>query len=42
MFPSGHARNTTADLIGILQNKFTQLGKIAIKDEAELNEYILF
>lgn len=33
MFPSGHARNTTADLAGILQNKFMNLGKIAIKDE---------
>lgn len=30
MYPSGHARNTTCDLEGILYNKFTVLGKLAM------------
>lgn len=34
MFPSGHARNATCDLVGILNNKFNQLGEIAIADKA--------
>jgi 2-methylcitrate dehydratase len=29
MFPAGHARNTTADLKGILDAKFAMLGKLA-------------
>jgi 2-methylcitrate dehydratase len=29
MFPSGHARNTTADLKGILDAKFAMLGRLA-------------
>jgi len=32
MYPAGHARNTTADLKGILLNKFKTLGKLAVKD----------
>jgi 2-methylcitrate dehydratase len=36
MFPSGHANNKPANLEGILENKFQNLGKIAIKDENEL------
>jgi 2-methylcitrate dehydratase len=32
MYPAGHARNTTADLEGILQNKFATLGALATKD----------
>jgi hypothetical protein len=31
MYPSGHARNTTADLAGILDAKFRMLGSIACK-----------
>jgi 2-methylcitrate dehydratase len=38
MFPSGHANNKTADLEGILKNKFANMGRIAIKDETKLNE----
>jgi len=30
MFPAGHARNTTADLRGILDAKFSLLGKLAM------------
>jgi 2-methylcitrate dehydratase len=36
MYPSGHARNTTADLKGILANKFEQLGKLAMDDPKPL------
>ena len=32
MYPSGHARNTTADLQGILDNKFAVLGALALSD----------
>lgn len=32
MYPAGHARNTTADLKGILAHKFTVLGKLASDD----------
>lgn len=32
MFPAGHARNTTADLTGILEHKFRTLGDIAVSD----------
>jgi len=38
MFPSGHARNTTANLTDILSNKFQTLGRIGIADETELNK----
>ena len=30
MYPSGHARNTTADLEGILQTKFQRMGELAL------------
>jgi 2-methylcitrate dehydratase len=33
MYPAGHARNTTADLNGILEHKFNALGRIAVADE---------
>ena len=32
MYPSGHARNTTADLTGILETKFDLLGTLALDD----------
>ena len=32
MYPAGHARNTTADLRGILEHKFTLLGGLASND----------
>ncbi len=32
MYPSGHARNETADLDGILTNKFDVLGHLALED----------
>ena len=30
MYPSGHARNTTANLEDILHNKFRRLGELAV------------
>eukprot|EP01006_Ploeotia_vitrea_P037693 TRINITY_DN66159_c6_g5_i1.p1 TRINITY_DN66159_c6_g5~~TRINITY_DN66159_c6_g5_i1.p1 ORF type:complete len:526 (-),score=308.89 TRINITY_DN66159_c6_g5_i1:68-1645(-) len=36
MYPSGHARNTTCDLEGILRNKFAILGRLAVKDVDQL------
>lgn len=36
MFPAGHAANTTADLNGILANKFRQLGGLAVADAESL------
>ncbi len=36
MYPSGHARNTTADLNGILQHKFRLLGSLASEDSDAL------
>jgi 2-methylcitrate dehydratase len=32
MYPAGHARNTTADLIGILKNKFRQLALLTVSE----------
>merc|ERR1719479_804681 len=32
MYPSGHARNTTCDLNGILDHKFKLIGALAVKD----------
>ena len=32
MYPSGHARNTTADLEGILGEKMRRMGEIALAD----------
>ena len=34
MYPGGHARNTSADLKGILQHKFRLLGALAVGDGA--------
>lgn len=34
MYPAGHARNTTADLKGILSHKFRLLGMLAVGDGA--------
>lgn len=39
MFPSGHARNETANLAGILNHKFKLLGSIAL-NENDLNAMI--
>ncbi|MGH7131095.1 MAG: MmgE/PrpD family protein [Phycisphaerales bacterium] len=36
MFPTGHARNTTADLKKLLAHKFNLLGKLATDDPASL------
>ncbi|MBX7135983.1 MAG: MmgE/PrpD family protein [Fimbriimonadaceae bacterium] len=36
MYPAGHARNTTADLNGILDHKFRLLGGLAMDDAAAL------
>lgn len=36
MYPSGHARNTTADLQGILNHKFRMLGELAVADTGQL------
>lgn len=36
MYPAGHARNTTADLKGILAHKWNLLGKLAASDPAAL------
>jgi 2-methylcitrate dehydratase len=36
MYPAGHARNTTADLYGILGTKFTRLASLASDDPADL------
>ncbi len=36
MYPAGHARNTDADLLGILENKFRTLGTLAVADPSAL------
>ncbi len=36
MYPAGHARNTTADLDGILDHKFRLLGSLAAKEPGAL------
>ena len=38
MYPAGHARNTTADLRGILRHKFALLGSLASRDPGSLIE----
>ncbi|MCP4836787.1 MAG: hypothetical protein GY895_18705, partial [Phycisphaera sp.] len=38
MYPSGHARNTTCDLEGILANKAEVLGKLAMDDPGAVIE----
>lgn len=32
MYPAGHARNTTADLRGLLEHKWRMLGSLAVRD----------
>lgn len=40
MYPAGHARNSTEDLVGILNNKFATLGALAVSDvEGLLKRY---
>ena len=39
MYPSGHARNETCDLRGILENKFQLLGRLALEQE-ELDNFL--
>merc|ERR1712113_1148923 len=41
MFPSGHARNTTADLKGILMHKWKAMAKIATNGNENAAEQIL-
>jgi len=36
MYPSGHGRNTTADLVGILDHKFRLLGELSVADPGAL------
>lgn len=40
MYPAGHARNTTADLRGILAHKFGLMGEIAFPDDADASTLI--
>lgn len=40
MFPSGHARNTTADLDGILDYKNSMLGDIVFQDRASCDAFV--
>ena len=37
MYPAGHARNTTADLVDILKHKWNMLGEIALPDGGDVN-----
>ncbi len=37
MYPAGHARNTTADLNGILDHKFKLLGALAVPDGGDVD-----
>jgi len=36
MYPSGHARNTTADLEDILSHKSDMLGSLAVDDPSQI------
>jgi 2-methylcitrate dehydratase len=36
MFPTGHARNTAADLKALLHHKFNLLGALAVSDSASI------
>ena len=36
MYPSGHARNTTADLAGILDVKFERMGDLALEGASQI------
>ncbi len=40
MYPAGHARNTTADLRGILTHKFGMLGGLALPDGVDVKAYV--
>lgn len=40
MYPAGHARNTTADLRDILAHKFALLGRLAVKDGADVGKLV--
>lgn len=40
MFPSGHARNTSANLEDILNHKFNLIGRLAINDSNSLQEFL--
>lgn len=40
MYPAGHARNTSADLEGILQHKFRLLGSLGLPDGAEVDAFV--
>jgi len=40
MYPSGHARNTTADLAGILDHKNSMLGDIVFADKATTSAFV--
>jgi 2-methylcitrate dehydratase len=40
MFPSGHARNTTADLRGILGHKFQMLGSLGLPDGSDVGAVV--
>lgn len=40
MYPSGHARNTTADLKSILKHKFQALGSIAVEGDEAVSELV--
>lgn len=40
MYPAGHARNTTADLPGILRRKWQMLGEIALPDGGDVEAQV--
>merc|ERR1719163_1003304 len=40
MYPTGHARNTTADLKGILDHKNNLLGDLVFQDKAALKSFL--
>merc|ERR1719446_1260184 len=40
MYPSGHARNTTANLKELLRRKNQMLGEIAFKDSGALEKFL--
>ncbi len=40
MYPAGHARNTHADLTGILAHKFKMLGSLGLPDGADVDGYV--
>jgi 2-methylcitrate dehydratase len=40
MYPSGHARNTTADLKGILAHKAAKLGELGLPDGANSQKFV--